>query len=332
MKVNTAYFKNLFMFRVCLIFFIVSTSAEEEQPEPKYGASPRTYSSAEKATMWLETVQNKDGSWGKENKRILSSYIMLTFAAQGESPNSKRYGERVKKLISWLSGEAEKMIIEQKAGIEGAHILMALNEAAYLSGVPGLIPLCRKLNVILQGEFSGGHWPSTKNELIFNLICMRSQLYSVAAKTASEENRKNLVQSIKWIKKNSKENPMINCYVSAYIRTHADKLLAEQLKEMKSQKKPSYFKMFLASKSTFWKGGKVWGGWRRFCNDNLSERQKEDGRFPEDSSGPFKMPKEDLEIYNTSMALLSLTVYYRYLPTFVPDIRANSDTDLKLEE
>ena len=68
----------------------------------KYGGSEETERAVIKALRWLKDNQNTDGSWG-DNTGI-SGLALLAFLGHGETPDSERYGECVKKAIDYLVG------------------------------------------------------------------------------------------------------------------------------------------------------------------------------------------------------------------------------------
>jgi hypothetical protein len=230
-----------------LTTFLISISLFSQDHDDKkeevnlYGGLPREVHPTEKATKWLANLQNNDGSWGKDNKRVLSSYVMLCFAAQGETPHSKRYGKSIKKLLAYLSEEAKQIIKIQKAGFEGAHILMALNEMAFMSGVKSVIPLCQQLDLLIKSEFNGDHWPTKENELIHNLICIRSFLYSQANGTETVNRRPYINTAIDWfndtpIGEPNKERMIYSGYLSAYIGSGHTEELESETKRLKAHK------------------------------------------------------------------------------------------------
>jgi hypothetical protein len=73
--------------------------------------------------------------------------------------------------------------------------------------------------------------------------------------------------------------------------------------------------MFLATKASFWTGGKNWAIWNRFSKKSLNSKQNKDGSWPATPAPMIKLKDQDAQIYNSAMALLCLTVYYRYIPS-----------------
>jgi hypothetical protein len=75
-----------------------------------------------------------------------------------------------------------------------------------------------------------------------------------------------------------------------------------------------YYSVYYSTQAMFQLGGAYWEMWRPASQGILLERQKEDGSWPappdethEHQAGPT---------YTTAMAVLSLTVDYRYLPIY----------------
>ena len=75
-----------------------------------------------------------------------------------------------------------------------------------------------------------------------------------------------------------------------------------------------YYSVYYSSQAMYQLGGKYWETWRKRTESLLLQHQKEDGSWP-------PPPKETHEqqagpAYTTALAILSLTVDYKYLPIY----------------
>ncbi len=71
-------------------------------PPGKPGPTKATEDAVIRALNWLRDHQNKDGSWGLENKGAMTGLALLCFLGHGELCDSKDYGYNVNLGIEWL--------------------------------------------------------------------------------------------------------------------------------------------------------------------------------------------------------------------------------------
>lgn len=71
-------------------------------PPGKPGPTKATEDAVIRALNWLRDHQNKDGSWGLENKGAMTGLALLCFLGHGELCDSKAYGYHVNLGIEWL--------------------------------------------------------------------------------------------------------------------------------------------------------------------------------------------------------------------------------------
>ena len=77
--------------------------------------------------------------------------------------------------------------------------------------------------------------------------------------------------------------------------------------------RPNYYYIYYATQAMFQKGGTDWQEWNNSCRDYLVGLQNKDGGWPvgvgssEHTAGRY---------YATALAVLTLEVYYRYLPLY----------------
>ncbi|MCF7848781.1 MAG: terpene cyclase/mutase family protein [Kiritimatiellales bacterium] len=129
---------------------------------------------------WLQTVQEKDGSWGtgtsksmtaKQERARLTGLALLSFLAHGETPQSDKYGETVQRAIQYLLGEQDPKTgvfcpfsktvgSHDDIGVYGHAIATyALAEAYGLTRAPVLKrPVEKAAAVIVKGQQENGGW------------------------------------------------------------------------------------------------------------------------------------------------------------------------------
>jgi hypothetical protein len=130
--------------------------------------------------LWLQKVQNEDGSWGvgtgrsitaKQERARLTGLALMAFLAHGETFQSEQFGATVQRGIEYLITHQEPKTGRfcPIAKSEGSHddigvyghaiATCALAEAYSLTKLPSLRePVLRAARVILQGQQRGGGW------------------------------------------------------------------------------------------------------------------------------------------------------------------------------
>jgi len=75
-----------------------------------------------------------------------------------------------------------------------------------------------------------------------------------------------------------------------------------------------YYSVYYAAQAMYQLGGDYWGKWRPQSEGILLERQKADGSWP---APPYETHEQQAGLaYTTALAVLSLTVDYKYLPIY----------------
>jgi len=116
--------------------FWASRSVSGRKNGLRRGGGTDTESAVVKALDYLQRKQNPDGSWGEpgsENQPALTGLAMLAFLGRGETPDSEKYGEPVRKGLKRLVELADMPGLERSGrGFGCAIVTYALAEAAAL--------------------------------------------------------------------------------------------------------------------------------------------------------------------------------------------------------
>ena len=123
----------------------------------KFGGSMMGQQSLLKALLWLQKVQNPDGSWGilKHSHYALTGLALLTFLAHGETQTSKQFGTTVRKAMEYLAN----LPLDKNAGSGYSHAIKtyAVCEAYAMTGVSILEDVMNShVEVIVKGQQNGG--------------------------------------------------------------------------------------------------------------------------------------------------------------------------------
>ena len=121
-----------------------------------------------RALEWLKANQNPDGSWDSRHQTAMTGLGLLTFLAHGETPASERYGPTVEKAIRFLVDSQREDGTWPNSGptapygqwVYGHSIATyAVSEGFGLTQIPSLrTAMDRAVQVIVDGQQSGGGW------------------------------------------------------------------------------------------------------------------------------------------------------------------------------
>jgi hypothetical protein len=118
-----------------------------------------------RALEWLRLNQAKDGAWsdaGDGPYRVaFASLGLLTFFAHGETVQSERYGETVRRALRYLLAKQNERGEFSVTGGSGAYAqamaVYAISEAYGMMRIPDLKPAMEKgVQVLIDGQHDGG--------------------------------------------------------------------------------------------------------------------------------------------------------------------------------
>jgi hypothetical protein len=206
-------------------------------------------------------------------------------------------------------------------GLEGAYILWALSDAVLISGVQEQ-QLCKKLDLLLKTEFKENHWAAEQKENLLNVIAPTAIFSAYRAKADTVQSLDFFNASKQWFIANfdfeneDKEKNFYYLFLKSLRERTDEKEINDLLSSLLKKEKVSYFENYLASKIFFNYGGKVWMKWNRHYQKILTASQDPLGNWPISENNQFKMDEDEQMLYNSVFAELSLTIYYRNIPTF----------------
>lgn len=76
--------------------------AERAQKMKENGGNEKCEAAVKKSLKWLQSKQNKDGSWGESHKGGMTGLALLAYLGHCETPESPVYGETVLKGLTYL--------------------------------------------------------------------------------------------------------------------------------------------------------------------------------------------------------------------------------------
>ena len=327
-----------------------------------------------RALEWLRINQNQDGSWGTHDKEAMTGLGILTFLAHGETTASEKYGQTVERAIRYLvarqneKGEFAKT--DTTAGTYSQAICVyALSEAYGMTRIPSLKSVMEKgVQLLIDGQQAGGGYDykfakgDRRDTSLGGWCCqaMKAAYIGGAENAKLHDAMEKAIQDMKSVQK-AEDGSFYYSKIGASHSTHsitAVAVLSMQLlghggdAETKrglnylgeancNWKNPPEWPMYAwyyISQTKFHQGGANWTGWNNQFAPQFIRNQNPDGSWnspglalKEGTTGRENMHP----VYATTLAALTLQVYYRFLPTYKPieteTIDQKSESDVSIE-
>ena len=308
-----------------------------------------------RALEWLRVNQNPDGSWGDHDLEAMTGLAILTYLAHGETTASVTYGETVKRAIQRLlarqNEKGEFVRTDSTAGTYAQAICVyAISEAYGMTRIPSLRPAMEKgAEVLIQGQQANGGFDyrfekGARRDTSLGGWC--SQALKAAFIAGAQNPRLKTAMDLAVADMKSAQNEDGSFYYSnpSSHSTHgitAVAVLSMQLLGHGGEKavqggldflrdadcdwrKPPDWPMYswyYIAQTKFHQGGGSWANWNRRFAPQFIRNQNPDGSW---TSAGLSLEKgatgrENMHpVYATTLAALTLQVYYRFLPTYQP--------------
>jgi hypothetical protein len=323
-----------------------------------YGKGWAEYAEAsvQRALEWLRINQNADGSWGTNDKEAMAGLGLLTYLAHGETTASEKYGETVKRAIQYLvarqneAGEFAKT--DTTAGTYSQAICVyALSEAYGMTRILALkSPMEKGVEVLIQGQQAGGGFDyrfekSARRDTSLGGWCSQALKAAFIAGADNLRLKTAMDLAVADMKSVQKEDGSFYYSRMDSHTTHgitAVAVLSMQLlghdgerdavkgglnylrsAECNWKNPPNWpmYAWYYISQTKFHQGGGSWTSWNNQFAPQFIRNQNPDGSWTsagltlkEGSTGRENMHP----VYATTLAALTLQVYYRCLPTYKP--------------
>lgn len=338
-----------------------------------------------RALEWLKNNQQADGSWGRADYRnppyrplpdkyestyneAFTGLAILTFLAHGETVQSEKYGDTVKRAIQFLvarqneKGEFTSKGIDSDAGTY-AHCICtyAVSEAFGMMKIPELRTVMeRAAQRIIDGQQDNGAFDykfAKRNERDTSLSgwagqAMKAAYIAGAKNPGLKAAMEKVVAEVKtaarsddgtfWYRLVGKSRHTVNITaigcLTLQLLGHADdseckagmRALDKVTCEWDNPLEWPMYAWYYISQAKFHHGGSTWRSWNAQFAPQFIRAQNTDD--PNDkslygswiSAGVNLAPNADGHednygrIYATTLAALTLQVYYRHLPTYQP--------------
>ncbi|MCB1061627.1 MAG: terpene cyclase/mutase family protein [Verrucomicrobiae bacterium] len=315
------------------------------------GGTPEVEAAVMNALDWLQSAQNRDGSWGGTYEGAMTGFALLCYLGHCETPQSPRYGETVTKGIQALLEMAQRnggrlgSPGDKHWAYEHGIGTYALGEALILTREEGSeIPQLEEtyeaaVKLVIDGQNSDGGWVYGYSREGAGDLSVTGWQFQ-ALKTAQHA-RISLPGLDKAISKTAqfvagRQGPKGGF---GYKRTEDRHSLTgvgllglQYLSGDRGSRIKKGFDFYLSAGgfdynlstcdlyswyymtlAAFNHKGDTWKEWNGIFRDQLIQNQDKRGRFNQEGSAKTDR-SQDPEIYRTCLCILMLEVYYRYLP------------------
>jgi len=305
-----------------------------------------------KALEWLKKSQAADGSWGP-NKPAMTGLALLTFLAHGATPSSEPYGQTVEKAIRFLGRRQDLdgrfCQIDQPGAYAHAIAAYAVSEAFGLTRIPSLKPVMEKsIQVILDGQQAGGGWDYDYKKTArrdtsvagwqiqaLKAACMagaeNAGLREALDKAAGDLKRAQDAETGRFFytdKSGHKTDSITGIAVLCLLLTGNENaretkagLQALAHVDCNWEKPPAWplYAWYYITQARFHQGGSAWARWNNHFARVYVKNQNEDGSWTSPGAQAGRETGNEVHlgpVYSTTLAALTLQVYYRFLPTY----------------
>lgn len=292
-----------------------------------------------RALAWLAAKQNSDGSWSDgryPHNPAITSFALLAFLSQGHVPNQGTYGKELARGMRFLLSCAREdgYLIGTRGGNMYSHGMatLALAELWGVSHDKQIKPALKKaIDLIVNSQGKQGGWRYSPRPSDADISVTIMQVMALrAAKNAGIHVKDEVIRNaVTYIKKCHDPRSGGFCYQPGsgpgFARTAAGVCMLYLLGEHKSKEIPravQYLKDNFNSRSHFWYGhyyashamhqvgGKDWKDWYAKLLTEVLPKQRADASWEtgdSHGSGP---------VYQTSIAVIALSVPMNYLPIY----------------
>ncbi len=308
-----------------------------------------------KGLVWLQQNQNPDGSWGDGNKGGMTGFALLCFLGHGETPESQQFGLTVNKAVQWILDNGTKNqgrlhmagAFNQPGVYEHGICTYALGEYYTMTQDGRVTELFKQaVTHIIQGQGPNGGWMYSYDKTADDLSVSGWQIQALKAAHLSKLDiygvDQALDKAINYVDhdkgpnggygyrgpsdKYSLTGVGILCHLfwkgeRGQLRKGMEWLLDETEKKYPVKYKgesADLYAWYYHTQACLMFGGSAWTKWNRWFQDEICDAQNPDGSWPAPGGkahGPQTGENMTGKVYRTTLCILMLEVFYRYMPT-----------------
>ena len=319
------------------------------------GMKPKSEQAVMNGLIWLMLNQNADGSWGDEFKGAMTGFGLLCFLGHGEIQDSPQFGKTVGKALSWVFENGNKNgghlnmadTFNQPGVYEHAICTYALGEYFTMTKDKRVTELFTKaIGHIVQGQGPGGGWMYGYDQSADDLSVSGWQIQALKAAHLSQIKIAGvdpaLDKAMKYIERvrgpkggygyrgASDDYSLTGVGILCQLFWRPDHATLgkgmEWLLDQTEKNKPVKYRensadlyaWYYHTQACLMFGGDAWKKWNGWFQDEICDAQNPDGSWPIPGGRTFGPQTQDNmtgAVYRTSLCILMLEVFYRYMPT-----------------
>ncbi|MBM3992690.1 MAG: terpene cyclase/mutase family protein [Planctomycetes bacterium] len=333
-----------------IVFTITSAGVAAQEKEKKVEMDEATKKATAKALAWLKNRQNPDGSFSDgayAHNTAITAYAMLAFMSQGHLPGQGTYGPEVAKAGRFLVAaqrEIDGYLVGARGGNMYCHAMatLALAELYGQTGDDALKPVVKKAtDLIVRSQAPNGGWRYEPHPTGADISVTIMQVMALRAAKNSGLHVPDTTMKKALAYINSCYRPQAGGFAympgstPGFARTAAGVCVLylageyndDRLKKMRDEKKPNpvdylhrhfespihfYYGHYYAAHAMHQVGGKDWEEWY----GRLVKYFVASGIQQQDGSWSTTRHREVGPVYQTSIAVIILSVPAHYLPIF----------------
>jgi len=329
---------------------------ERIRNENRFDADPRNDSVILRALRWLKKNQQPDGSW-RQHQAAMTGLAILTFLAHDERPgDSREFGETVRKGVDYLLKTQDERGF-YPGNYEGLIATYALCETVGMTQNPNVRLAAEKAVAFIvagqhpSGGFDYGMKPGDRDDTSVMGWAVQALKAAQIAGIRVEGLDRALKMAVRGFRRNASPNGGFGYTEPGQGGLSAVGTLAFQMLQaadapevvktlsLMDAWKPSWeaptapggnaqYYFYYATQTMFHAGGKRWKRWNDMMKAAYIAAQKVEPRAIADADGKLQDigwwengdQLTDRPVMDTCLAALQLMVYYRYLPSFQPQL------------
>ncbi len=292
---------------------------------------------------------------GARSPAAMTGLGLLTFLAHGETVSSEKYGQTVEKAIRWLVNDMQPNGMFKGVGTGNGTVYAqaiaayAMSEAYAMTRIPDIKPVMDKaIQVIIDGQQARGGWDyqykkeSRRDTSIagFNIQGLKAALLAGSSATGIKQTMDKSLEDLLTV-----FNPETGSFGYSSVQGRNDSMTAlacllfqlagnprapevragvTALRDVRCNwndpPQGAMYTWYYMTQVMFQTGGSTWNSWNNMFAPQFVNNQNADGSWTSPSGRlPQGTPHREVNygpVYSTTLAALSLQVYYRILPTF----------------
>ncbi len=322
-------------------------SAQRTAAIKKYGITQQVEASIVNGLRWLQKQQKPDGAWNLPRSQIAGTALaVLCYLGHGDTPDTAEFGATVTKGLEYLiKSVAPDGSVSGGMYIQGL-VMLALAEAYTMTASPALLnPLERAVKATIAAQNVPKKNPRHNGGWRYTLTSDDADVSATGWVVMGLKSAKNAGVDVPDVVFERAAQFLWNMYDATGFGYDApgkgpgtsavgvlcmqfmghgnDKRIRPVLDAIRERRvdwgKPGggwpLYTWYYATQAMFQAGDPYWPSWNSNFRDQFIQAQAKDGHW-EAPEGTEAAQESLGPIYATTMAILSLEVYYRYLPLY----------------